>query len=132
VIQLFKVLLEDYVQSKSQRNQIPCNYPKHHLSGRRQLFIQTFLCVMKLRTVPSCIRSDISASSPDNTQCSTNYGISFQNTDMGRSLQSSRRCGFSSGRASYIYGNCVHQINRPNDHSLGPYARSLNMEIACN
>jgi hypothetical protein len=25
-----------------------------------------------------------------------------------------------SGRASYIYGNYVHQINRPDDHSFGP------------
>jgi len=33
--------------------------------------------------------------------------------------------------ANYIYGNCVHQINRPDNHSLGPDARSLNMEIAC-
>jgi hypothetical protein len=24
------------------------------------------------------------------------------------------------GRASYIYGNCVHLINRPDDYSLGP------------
>jgi hypothetical protein len=35
------------------------------------------------------------------------------------------------GRASYIYGNCVHQINRPEDHSYGPDVRSLNMEIVC-
>jgi hypothetical protein len=26
------------------------------------------------------------------------------------------------GRASYIYENCVHQINRPDDHSYGPNA----------
>jgi hypothetical protein len=25
----------------------------------------------------------------------------------------------------------MHQINRPDDHSYGPDARSLNMEIAC-
>jgi hypothetical protein len=35
------------------------------------------------------------------------------------------------GRASYLYGNCVHQINCPDDHSLGPDAQSLNIEIAC-
>jgi hypothetical protein len=39
-------------------------------------------------------------------------------------------------RASYLYGNYVHQINRPDDHSLGPGngrpdAQSLNMKIAC-
>jgi hypothetical protein len=30
-----------------------------------------------------------------------------------------------------LHGNCVHLINRPDDHSLGPDARSLDMEIAC-
>jgi hypothetical protein len=29
------------------------------------------------------------------------------------------------------YGNCVHQINRPDDHPLGPDARSLYMKITC-
>jgi hypothetical protein len=36
-----------------------------------------------------------------------------------------------SGRATYRYGNCVHQINRPDNYSLGPDVQSLNMEIAC-
>jgi len=35
------------------------------------------------------------------------------------------------GRASYIYGNCVHQINRLDDHSYGPDVQSLDMKIAC-
>jgi hypothetical protein len=32
---------------------------------------------------------------------------------------------------SIRYGNYVHQINRPNNHSFGPDARSLNKEITC-
>jgi hypothetical protein len=36
----------------------------------------------------------------------------------------------TSRRVSIIYGNCVHQINRPDNHSLGP-EQSLDMEIAC-
>jgi len=36
-----------------------------------------------------------------------------------------------SRRMSYLYGNCVHLINRPDDHSLGSDPRSLNMEIVC-
>jgi hypothetical protein len=36
-----------------------------------------------------------------------------------------------SGHGSIRYGNCVHQINRPDDHSLGPDTRSLGMEITC-
>jgi len=46
-------------------------------------------------------------------------------------IQTSRWQPSWSGRASYLYGNCVHLINRLNDHSLGPDARSLDMEIAC-
>jgi hypothetical protein len=46
-------------------------------------------------------------------------------------IQTSGRQPSWSERASYLYGNCVHQINRPNDHSLCPDVRSLNMEIAC-
>jgi hypothetical protein len=46
-------------------------------------------------------------------------------------IQTSGRQPSWSGRASYLYGNCVHQINRPEDHSLGPDAQSLDMEIAC-
>jgi len=36
------------------------------------------------------------------------------------------------GHTSYLYGNCVHQINRPDDHSFGLDARSPDMEIAYN
>jgi len=46
-------------------------------------------------------------------------------------IQMSGRQHYWSGRASYIYGNSVHQINRLDDHSLGPDTRSLNMEIVC-
>jgi len=45
--------------------------------------------------------------------------------------QTSGRQHSWSGRVSYIYGNCVHQINRSDDHSLGLDARNLNMKIAC-
>jgi hypothetical protein len=33
--------------------------------------------------------------------------------------------------SSFIYGNCVHQINRPDDSSFGLDVPSLDMEIAC-
>jgi hypothetical protein len=46
-------------------------------------------------------------------------------------IQMSGRLSSGSGRASIIYGNCVHQINRQDDHSLGLDARSLGMEITC-
>jgi hypothetical protein len=36
-----------------------------------------------------------------------------------------------SDRASIRYENFLHQISRPDDHSPGPDARSLYMEITC-
>jgi hypothetical protein len=36
-----------------------------------------------------------------------------------------------SGRSSFIYGNCVHQFNRPDNHPPGPDAPSLIMVIKC-
>jgi hypothetical protein len=36
-----------------------------------------------------------------------------------------------SGRACIRYGNCVHQISRPDDRSPGPDTQSLYMEITC-
>jgi hypothetical protein len=35
------------------------------------------------------------------------------------------------GRSSIIYGNCVHQFNRPDVSLLGPDGQSLYMEITC-
>jgi hypothetical protein len=45
-------------------------------------------------------------------------------------IKTSRRQSSWSERASYIYGNYMHQINRSNDMFYGPDARSLDMEIA--
>jgi hypothetical protein len=61
--------------------------------------VQTFPCVEKFRTAPACIRPDVSAARPDDTQCSTSFRISFQNIVMGRLLQPSGRRGFLSGPA---------------------------------
>jgi len=61
------ILLEDSAQIPSQRNWIPCIRPgdvifrldaqlsKHHSSRRRELSVQTFLCVENLWIVPGCI-----------------------------------------------------------------------------
>jgi hypothetical protein len=122
------MFLEDYVRISRQCSQISCIRPddvvfcpdahqssnirtddviyhpnaqlsKHHPSRRQELSVRNFLCVKKLRTAPACIRPNISAARPDATQCSTTYGISFQNTDMRRQLQPFGQCGFPSGRA---------------------------------
>jgi hypothetical protein len=91
---------------------------------------------------------------PDATQCSTSYGIFFQNTFFGDQfnrlddvdscldalihmasiafkIQTSRRQSSWSRRACIRYENCVRQINRPDDHSIDLDARSLDIEITC-
>jgi len=47
-------------------------------------------------------------------------------------VQSSGRQPSWSGRSSFIYGNCVHQFNRPDVSLQGPNAPSLIMVISCN
>jgi hypothetical protein len=47
-------------------------------------------------------------------------------------VQPSRHQTSWSGRSSLIYGNCMHQFNRPDVSLHGPEAHSLDMEIACN
>jgi len=47
------------------------------LSRRRELSVRTFLCVKKLRTVPSYIRTDVSTARPDAVLCSISYWIFF-------------------------------------------------------
>lgn len=44
-------------------------------------------------------------------------------------IQTSRCQSLWSGRTSIRYENCVHLINRPDDHHLGPDARSLYMVL---
>jgi hypothetical protein len=103
------ILLEDFLQIPS-RNWIPCIHPddiifcpdaqlsKHHSSRRQVLSVRTFLYVKNLRTVPACIRLDVSSTRPNASQCSTRKRTFFQNTDMGRQLQLSGRCVFPSRR----------------------------------
>jgi len=83
------MFLEDSVRISRQCSQIPCIrpddmvfYPDTHQSSNIRLddviygldaqlskasFVQTFLCVEKLRTVPTCIRPDVSAARLDDT-----------------------------------------------------------------
>jgi hypothetical protein len=127
---------------------------KHHSSGRRELSVRTFLYVKKLRTIPSCICPDVSATRPDVVQCSTSYGISsktqiwedscnFPNDVCSRpnallhkashafKVQQSGCHSSWFGHSNFIYENCMHQFNLPDDNLHGPKAPSLDMEIAC-
>jgi len=63
------------------------------------IFVRTFLYVEKLRTAPACIRPNVSAARPNNSQCSIKLQDFFTNAEMGRLLQPSRQRGFPSGCA---------------------------------
>jgi hypothetical protein len=86
---------------------------KHHPSGWRELSVWAPFCVEKLRTVPSCIRPDVSATCPDALQCSTSKRISFPNTNIGRQLQPSGRRGYYVRTLSLIRQVIQKTFNRP-------------------
>jgi len=92
---------------------------------------------------------------PDAIKCLTSIGVSASRHSYGkmaatvrtmcdpvRTLSSIRQeCAYQvqpsghqpswSGRSSFIYGNSVHQFNRPDDHPPGPDAPSLILVITC-
>jgi hypothetical protein len=128
--------------------------PKHHPSGRREISFRTFLCVEKIRTAPACIRTDISAhvrttlsvwqasgflsktqlwedccNHPDDVDSHPDALI--HKASMAFKIQTFERQSAWSGCACIRYGNCMHQINRPDDHPPGLDTRSLYMEITC-
>jgi hypothetical protein len=80
--------------------------------------VRTPICVQKLRTVPSCICLDVSTTRSDVLQCSTSKGISFPNTDMGRQLQPSGRCGYSIRTLSLIRQVVQKMFKRPDAQTL--------------
>jgi hypothetical protein len=61
---------------------------------------------------------------PVRTMSSIRQERAYQLQPFGRQLPWSRR-------SSFIYGNCVHQFNRPNVSLQGPDAPSLIMVISC-
>jgi len=101
------------------------SFVKHHPSRRRELSFRTPFCVQKLRTVPSCIRPDVSTTRPDALQCSTSKRISFPITDMGRQLQPSRRRGYSIPTLSLIRQVMQKTFNRPDVSLHCPDAQTL-------
>jgi hypothetical protein len=134
--------------------------PEAHLSKASSIQttwipVRTFLCIEKLRSAPSCICPDDSAARSDDTQCSTKASGFPSKTQICKDrcnrlddvdsrldalihkasiaiqIQTSGRQSSWSERPSIRYGNCVHQISRPDDHPLGPEARNLYIKIIC-
>jgi hypothetical protein len=70
----------------------------------------------------SCSRLDDVFSRPDALIHKASHAFKVQSS--GRQYSWSRR-------SSFIYRNCVYQINHPDDRCYGPDAPSLDMKIAC-
>jgi hypothetical protein len=84
-------------------------------------------------SVPACIRSNVSAARPDDSQWSS-FRFSFQVQIREESQFKFNRPDASlpwSECALNRYGNCVQKINRPDGHPPGPDPRSLCKEITC-
>jgi hypothetical protein len=133
--------MDSAIQSASRRfctiykseNSVPCQ-PSGRcviLSERVELSIRTFLSVEKLRTAPACIHQDISATRPDDSQCSAIFRISFQNTVMGRSLQPSGQRWIPVRTLSSIRQVSHSKSRRPDASQHGPDTRASDMEIVC-
>jgi hypothetical protein len=148
-----------YTVCKS-KNSVPCQPSGQRAIpfGRQSAIassVRTFPCVEKLRTVPAYIRPDVSAARPDDPQRSTKALGFLSKTSIWEDrcnrpddvdsrpdalihkasiaiqIQTSGRQSAWSGRACIKYGNCVHLIDRQDNHPPGPDARSLYMEITC-
>jgi hypothetical protein len=65
------------------------------------------------------------------TMCDPIRTMSSIRKERAYQVQQSRRQPSWSGRSSFIYGNCVHQFNRPDVSLQGPDAPSLIMVISC-
>jgi hypothetical protein len=65
------------------------------------------------------------------TMCDPVWTMSSIKQECAYQVQPSGRQASWSGRSSFIYGNCVHQSNRPDVSLQGPDAPSLIMVILC-
>jgi hypothetical protein len=65
------------------------------------------------------------------TMCNPVRMMSSIRQERAYQVQPSGRQPSWSGRSSFIYGNCVHQFNRPDVSLQGPDAPSLIMVISC-
>jgi hypothetical protein len=65
------------------------------------------------------------------TMCDLVWTMSSIRQERAYQVQPSGRQPSWSGQSSFIYGNCVHQLNRPDVSLQGPDATSLTMVISC-
>jgi hypothetical protein len=95
-----------------------------HPSGRRGYTVRsTIQCLTSIR-VSASRHSYGKTAATVQTMSSIRQEHAYQ-------VQPSGRQPSWSGRSSFIYGNCVHQFNRPDVSLKGPDAPSLIMVISC-
>jgi hypothetical protein len=118
---------------RSKRHGIPSGRSsvKHHSSERRELSVRTPICVQKLRTVPSCIRSKVSTTRPNAHQCSTSKMISLQNTNMERQQQTVRTSGLHRPYAILDKASLVEDVQPSGRQSTLSGRSDLIMKITC-
>jgi hypothetical protein len=93
--------------------------------------VRTFLYVEKLRTAPACIRSDVSAAHPDDSQCSIKLHDFFPKHRYGKIATIVRTTWIPVRTRSSIRQVSQFKSRCSNSSQHGPDARSSNMEIAC-
>jgi hypothetical protein len=136
------VLLEDSVKFPSQRNRIPCiclddmvfhtdaQLSKHHLSGRWELSIQTFLCVENVQIVPGCIRPEVSATLRMPFSVRQGKGLRSKTQIWEESCNCLDYVG-SRLDTSLDKASRAEEVQSSRRQSLWSGRSSLNMEIAC-
>jgi hypothetical protein len=136
-------LSEDSIKFASQKIRFPASRPDDvsycldaqlsKASSVRTTWIpvRTFLCVKKFRIAPTCIRSDVSATRPDDTQCSTKLQDFFPKHKYGKIAATVWttwilvRTRSSIRRVSQFKSRC------PDASQHGLDARASDMEITC-
>jgi hypothetical protein len=93
--------------------------------------VRTFLCVEKLRTVPSCIRPDDSAARLNDPQCSIKPQDFFPKHRYGKIAAAVRTTWILVPKRSSLRQVSQIKSRRPDAGQHGPDARASDMEIAC-
>jgi hypothetical protein len=104
---------------------------KHHPSERRELSVRTFPYVEKFQTAPACIRLDVLAARPDDSQCSIKLQDFFPNHKYGKIAATVRMMWITVWTHSSIRQVSQFKSKCPDASQHGPDARASDMKIAC-
>jgi hypothetical protein len=105
--------------------------PKYHSTGRWELPFRTFPCVERFWTAPACIRLDVSAARPDDSQCLTKLQDFFPKHRYGKIGATVRTTWIPIRTLSSISQVSHSKSILPDASQHGPDARASDMEIAC-